>query len=323
MRSRSDDHVRNNQQMRILALVTLTVFFAALPALADDYGPRGAVRSARDASTELVRAYADQIEHRGSVAVAQRPLIVYDVVTDGNDAVASWTINDVYGIIVLHRRLGVWWRAAAPATTQANPTVWLEGGTGAFGCSAPGITAAPTMSSLTSLYGVSSDVATQAVAHNAILAQIAGGTTAGAKNAVNGASCLSRSGFDEVSTTDGYLSSFALKVAQAAPGTDIARFSVRAPTQGEFPPTPGANSYYFFSFELDGTGDVRVSSGSLDVSFPFVLDQGLRYSLTIGFTKPVLDPIRGHLINNTLHFDLPPFAATPGVSMMGEVEGDP
>jgi hypothetical protein len=313
-------------RMRLLAAVFLLVILTiGAQARADDYGPRNAVRSARDASTDLLQPTAHTINHLASAnGIPQTPLIVYDVVTDGNASVASWRVADARGIIVLERRLGLWWKVAALLNDKPSAQIWTYTPTDQMGKSCPPADdlQVPTQSVLLSRYELSPGLVASAIAHNAILSEI--DARAGHQPLVatsRPSSCTSP--FSQASQTDGYRSSFELSVPDPPSGAAISRFTVRAPTSAEFPPTPGANSYYFFSFEFGGASEVQVRSGSLDVAFPFVLDPGLRYSLTIGFTKPVLNPIVGRLSDNELHFDLPPFTADPGTSLMGEIEGDP
>jgi len=102
---------------------------------------------------------------------------------------------------------------------------------------------------------------------------------------------------------DGYVVGLQFGANDAPSDAAIESFMTRAPTLAESWVTPGGNGYFFFS----GT----------------VLDTSLRYSLTIGGAGFMsIGPIDGTLADNRLHFVLPAFVATPGVDLMGEIDGD-
>jgi hypothetical protein len=124
---------------------------------------------------------------------------------------------------------------------------------------------------------------------------------------------------------DGYVVGVQFGPNDASPNAMIVSFKTRAPTEAEsWANQPTGNSYFFFSGTVQSTQPVHVQAGTtIDVWFPFVLDTSLKYSLTLaghGFTA--LGPIDGTLADNTLHFVLPAFTASPGVDLMGEIEND-
>jgi hypothetical protein len=126
-------------------------------------------------------------------------------------------------------------------------------------------------------------------------------------------------------TTDGGYR-VGLHFAQSDSSNDaaITDFRTRIPTQAESWITPGGNSYFFFSGTVKSEQPVHVHAGTtLDVWFPFVLDDALRYSITLAAPHLMsIGPIDGTLKDNTLHFTLPAFTAPPGADLMGEIESD-
>ena len=108
-----------------------------------------------------------------------------------------------------------------------------------------------------------------------------------------------------------------------------ATFSVvygRAPTPAEFLPYPTrypitTTSVFYFDVTIAAPRPVTFSSGStLDVWFPFVLDDALRYELFLDGSDRAIGPIASPVFDNTLHFVLPALTATPGKSLIGEID---
>ena len=117
-----------------------------------------------------------------------------------------------------------------------------------------------------------------------------------------------------------------------APGTaSMARFSFaygRLPTPAEFlpyPTTPNftADAVFFFDLTVSGKHPVTFSPGSqLEVWFPFVLDDRLRYELTIEGAQQHVGPLYASPFDNMLRFALPAFTAIPDRQLVGEIDGD-
>lgn len=113
--------------------------------------------------------------------------------------------------------------------------------------------------------------------------------------------------------------------------TSLTRLYVRPPTQAEFAPAvaPAAgwgasNAVCFFEIEIDGPKPVTFEPGTvLDVWFPFVLDDQLRYDVNYVSGTHASDMIGGSIFDNTLHFVLPGFTLHPGDALMGEIDGNP
>lgn len=128
----------------------------------------------------------------------------------------------------------------------------------------------------------------------------------------------------ETSNMGGYGMTLHFAANDAPEDAAIRDITGRPPTEAESWMTPGGNSYFFFSGTVQAQQPIHVQAGTtIDVWFPFVLDTSLRYSLTLASPGTMsIGPLDGVLKDNTLHFVLPAFAATPGADLMGEIESD-
>lgn len=111
-----------------------------------------------------------------------------------------------------------------------------------------------------------------------------------------------------------------------------ARFTliyVRPPTHAEFLPNPpppkdwgGSTDVGFFDFDISGSQPVTFDAGTtVDIWFPFVLDDTLRYDVSLFTGDKALGPYRGTLFDNVLHFELPAFTVVPGKGFQAEISG--
>ena len=101
----------------------------------------------------------------------------------------------------------------------------------------------------------------------------------------------------------------------------------RPPTDAEFLPYPTVSNFVstavaYFDLTLNSTAPVVFSVMSIDIWFPFVLDDSLQYDLTIGYADKPVGPIYAKPFDNVLHYVLPGFTATPGRPLMAEIDGD-
>ena len=124
---------------------------------------------------------------------------------------------------------------------------------------------------------------------------------------------------------------YRLRLRYASSTASAAKFSFaygRLPTTAEFlpyptPPTFSADAVFFFDLTLSGEHPVTFSPGSqLEVWFPFVLDDRLRYELTIEGAQQFVGPLYASPFDNTLRFALPAFTAIPDKQLAGEIDGD-
>lgn len=102
----------------------------------------------------------------------------------------------------------------------------------------------------------------------------------------------------------------------------------RAPTQAEIIPYPTtlrfvSTAVLYFDLTIEGSAPVTFQPGTtIDIWFPFVLDDMLAYDLTIGFANEPIGPIYAKPFDNVLHYKLPGFTAIPGKTLMAEIDGN-
>lgn len=131
--------------------------------------------------------------------------------------------------------------------------------------------------------------------------------------------------------TSGYDFTLAYARNDAAADAKLAQIFARAPTHAEFapsrPPAPGwggPDAVCFFDVAVSGTKPVTFAPGTaIDIWFPFVLDDQLRYNLSFMSAGKPSGMIFGTIFDNTLHFVLPAFTLQPGAPLMAEIDGDP
>lgn len=133
------------------------------------------------------------------------------------------------------------------------------------------------------------------------------------------------------SFTSGYDITITYAANDAAPNVKPAQLFARAPTLAEFAPSHapapgfgGPDAVCFFDLQIAGTKPVTFARGtSIDIWFPFVLDDQLRYNLTFFSADKPSGMIFGTIFDNTLHFVLPQFTLVPDKPLMAEIDGDP
>lgn len=132
------------------------------------------------------------------------------------------------------------------------------------------------------------------------------------------------------SFTSGYDITIAYAPNDAA-DAKLSQLFARAPTQAEFAPSHapapgfgGPDAVCFFDLQISGSKPVTFTRGTtVDIWFPFVLDDQLRYNLTFFSADKPSGMIFGTIFDNTLHFVLPQFRLVPGTPLMAEIDGDP
>ena len=126
-------------------------------------------------------------------------------------------------------------------------------------------------------------------------------------------------------------SGYEIRVRYEANNSREAMFHVpyaRPPTQAEIIPYPTtlhfvSTAVLYFDLTIDGTAPVTFQPGTtIDIWFPFVLDDTLAYDLTIGFAKEPIGPIYAKPFDNVLHYKLPGFTVIPGQTLMAEIDGN-
>ncbi len=133
------------------------------------------------------------------------------------------------------------------------------------------------------------------------------------------------------SFTSGYDITIAYAQNDASADSKLTQLYARAPTKAEFapnhPPAPGfggPDAVCFFDLQISGSKPVTISRGTtVEVWFPFVLDDQLRYNLSFFSAGKPSGMIFGTTFDNTLHFVLPQFTLAPDTPLMAEIDGDP
>jgi hypothetical protein len=79
----------------------------------------------------------------------------------------------------------------------------------------------------------------------------------------------------------------------------------------------------FFDVAVSSSKAVTFDRGTVvDVWFPFVLDDQLRYNLSFVSAGKPSGMIFGTVFDNTVHFVLPAFTLDPREPLMAEIDGD-
>lgn len=127
--------------------------------------------------------------------------------------------------------------------------------------------------------------------------------------------------------TAGYAITVRYAPSDAPPRAHFSFVYGRTPSMAEFLPYPTtypftSDSVAYFDLTIDASRPVRFSTGTeIDVWFPFVLDDRLRYDFFLDGAQPAMGPIQSSAFDNTLRFDLPAFLITPGKELMAEIDG--
>jgi len=312
----------------LLALIASATGFAR----ADDFGPRGDVRELHFVAQRLLAHTARR--HK----VDPTAVRISDVVAVKNAALLSWDIGTSHGLSGLIRQYDRWWEALDiylvgscwDSATTAYPlagVMWQRD-------------SAPTPVSLLR-YGLPPDLVSAAATHNDDVRRYF-------SPAIHVPNRLFRPGcsveyyqlrsLQPIEPAGGSLNSFRSDTAgyeialrYAANNANGAFFHIpyaRAPTQAEiipYPTTPSSisNAVMYFDLTIDGAKPVTFAPGTtIDIWFPFVLDDTLSYDLTIGFAREPIGPLYAKPFDNVLHYKLPGFTAMPGQTLMAEIDGD-
>jgi hypothetical protein len=287
-----------------LLFIVICAFTTA--ARADDFGPHRDIAQVR---SEARRLLAQRTRNSGlDPAVIQ----IYDAVVVKDQSVLSWSNGKQRGLMGLVRQMDRWWDAmdALPAAT-----CWSTA------------TAYPLEAA-----GLSKDLLSAAVLHNMDVR----GLDAPCKDAAHTVlfdTRVNRSGgiaHVNRSQTSGYDIIITYAPSNAASTTTFSQIYARAPTPAEMLQNPapphgwgGPNAVLFFDVALAGAAPVAFARGTkVDVWFPFVFDDALRYDMTFTSDGKVIGPVYATIFDNVLHFELPAFSVTPAKPVMAEVDGN-
>jgi hypothetical protein len=287
-----------------LLFIVICAFTAA--ALADDFGPHRDIAQVR---AEARRLLAQRTRNSGlDPAVIQ----ISDAVVVNDQAVLSWSNGKQRGLMGLVREMDRWWDAmdAVPAAT-----CWSAA------------TAYPLDAA-----GLSKELLSVAVVHN-IDVRVLDAPCKDSEHAASFDTKVKRGGGTvhvNRSQTAGYDITIAYAASNAASNTTFSQIYARAPTRGEMlqNPTPphgvgGPNAVLFFDLTLDSSAPIAFERGTkVDIWFPFVLDDALRYDMTFTSDGKVVGPVYATIFDNVLHYELPAFSVTPAKPVMAEIDGN-
>jgi hypothetical protein len=308
-------------------------------ACADDFGPKHEVGTLRADAHVL-------LAHRARLAkVDPNAAVISDVIIAGDQAVLSWDVGKQHGLMGLVRQNHRWWDALDKtpipqtqcwSTLSAYPlkSTILDG-------------FAPSTTDLQG-YSFAEELLNAAESHNVDVRRFSAYAGAPPKSGeprlVLPAGCAldvyfvppdltirPAGGLENPTRTDtnGYDLSLAYAANDAPPASKFSQFYARAPTAAEFLPYPTpyrvvADAVMFFDITIDATKLVSFGKGTtLEVWFPFALDDKLRYSMSIGGALDPITPVVGSVYDNVVHFTLPAFTVIPKQPLMGEIDGEP
>lgn len=290
-----------------MAAVVLALGLLPCSARADDYGPAHDVRTLR---SDAARLLAHRLRMAG---LDPKTVQIFDVVVVRNAALLSWTAGNQHQIMGLLRHDDRWWDSVDMKNWPSRTPQ----------CFPQDLTAAAAVHN--------ADVI--AAAHPRIVTgpiQVCNGDdvyNGGVHIPVRSGGGTVHADFNQSSA--GYDFSMRYAPNDAASGTAFTRLYVRAPTAAEFLPFPtpgngvgGPTDVGFFDVEIGGGKAVRFEAGSaIDIWFPFVLDDTLRYDISYFTNGTSYGPYHGTLYDNVLHFELPAFTVVPGAPLQAEISG--
>lgn len=332
---------------RHVALLIFALELFPIAIRADDFGPPRTVGQVRAESRRLL---ARQVRASGA---DPKNLAIADVVVSGDQALLTWDFGAHHGLMGLVHNDDRWWDAwdagryggcwqmlpSYPILKDppAYPQAWIP----------PDYEPPPAAAILQETFG--KELASAAALHNADVRASTDlwqkANPAGPGHLVKPIGCdadtypleqdtVVHPAGGTVSPPRFQTSGYALTLTYAANDASAARFKqvyFRPPTPAEFLPNhplaPGwgyANAVCFFDIAIDGAKPVDVKPGTvIDVWFPFVLDDQLRYSISFFSNDRPSGLIKGTIFDNTVHFVLPAFTLAPGKPLMAEIDGDP
>ncbi len=311
---------------RIALLAVLVAALPAAPIRADDYGP---AHDVRDVRWNAARLLARTVRASGADPKAVQ---ISDVVVARDQALLSWDSGKQHGVMTLVRSSDRWWDALDMLAPQAPGNCW------AGSMSYPlddGLVQMRPATDLLHEHGVSPGLAAAAAAHNRDVrdadSQVAACRVSMAQNDPDESIPPRGATIRPLrARTSGYDFTIAFSRNDASSAVQLMQMYARAPTRAEFVPNPapapgwgGPDAACFFDISIGSTAPVTFSPGTtVDVWFPFVIDDQLRYNLTFFSGGKPSGFIFGTVFDNTLHFALPQFTLAPGKPLMAEIDGD-
>lgn len=288
-------------------------------AYADDFGPGGDIRELRFVAPRLL-AHRVRQQHNDP-----QDIKITDVVAVGNDAILSWNGGKDQGVMGLVRVGSRWWDAL-----DIGEGCWQwQASYPLFPDEDDPLGGLPNSGRLLRI-GLSSSLVAAAVVHNRDVRRGEHAPPSCTIDYYQIQSFVTRAGGTATvlrPETSGYSIVIEYTANNAAGKTPLSIYA-RPPTDAEFLPypTPGQyvpNAVAYFDLTINGKAPVTFAPGTtIDIWFPFVLDDRLNYDLTIGYADKPIGPIYARAFDNVLHYVLPAFTVTPGRTLMAEIDGN-
>ncbi len=320
--------------MKVLGILpAIVLMFVPLCARADDFGAHGAVSTVRSNARRLL---ARRVRQSGA---QPENVPVSDVVVAGDQALLSWNSGKQHGIMGLVVQNDRWWDALDMTfysgcwyRQTAFPLVPTTSYPDAY--APPSFMRPPTPETLANA-GMHRDLVAAAGAHNTDVRNSGASRSCSGEVYAVSADVRFRNGGGTIhppvrAFTSGYDFTVTYSPNDATPDARLTRFFARPPTQAEFAPSHapapgwgGPDAVCYFDLEAGGSKPIAFAAGTIvDVWFPFVLDDQLRYNLSFFSAGKSSGMIFGTIFDNTLHFMLPAFTLVPGQALMAEIDGD-
>lgn len=305
-------------------------------AQADDFGPRGDIREVRFAAQRLLAHSARNT--RGELS----PAAITDVVVVRDAALLSWQIGEQHGVMGLIRQYNRWWDAL-DVLERVDTVCWMWERSYPLEPKHHDSWESPPNARRLTMEGMSPELSRAASEHNisvedgdkliADYAKTNPGSPFGCITDyhhlpysvhIGGSGGIAAPPRPE---TSGFGLALTLSKNDASAGFSPTLYA-RAPTQAEIIPYPTtyhfvSNAVVYFDLAIDSAKPVTFAPGTtIDIWFPFVLDDTLQYDLTIGFADRPIGPIYAKPFDNVLHYTLPGFTISPGHELMAEIDGN-
>lgn len=321
---------------RCYALLLLLLSLAAAPiaARADDYGPPRAVGAVRNDARILLMRTARTVQTIPDPKIS-------NVVVVGDQAIASWDTGSLHGVIGLEHYLNRWWEVLISTRQGPSGDMWSTQTEYPLHTLYDPDDCSPVSDVSLNKAGFSKSIAESAPAYNSDVVKIKRSLdqkhnlvvpgcvadryiTPPLIRAAGGVIQLPRQ--DEPLPPD-YQVFLTYTKNDASAKALFAPTYMRAPTPAEMLPYPtpyylSQNAVCFFDLGVDTSKPVAFTAGStLEVWFPFVLDDKIRYDLTLAYAGIPIQPIYAKPFDNTLRFSLPAITISPSKPVMGEIDG--
>lgn len=296
-----------------------------------------------DVRSDAVRLLAQRVRQTG---VDPKNIAISGVVVRGDQALLSWNSGKQHGVMGLLLSADRWWDALDMTATPDPEGCWFDEQAYPLVSPVPyPASSTPLRGRLTpnalmlQMYGFHAPLIEAAAAENAdVRAANARPMNPDCRNALYHRPPDVRVRPDGArvhpvarESTSGYDITIAYAPNDAGPDAKLAQLFVRAPTLAEFAPSHapapgfgGPDAVCFFDVQIAGSKPVTFARGTtIDIWFPFVLDDQLRYNLTFFSADKPSGMIFGTIFDNTLHFVVPQFTLVPDKPLMAEIDGDP